>query len=322
MKISLSGMKTKLGSDKLSVYVLLVLMVTIWSFSFVIVDFAVAFIPPLSIALYRFTITTIIFVIIDIYVKLRKGRDISTEKNESKVKLTKNDWYLLIFSSFTGVSFFFYTQYNAIEIIGPSLSSLIVCLLVPVIITILSLIFFDEKLDKFKIIGFLMATIGGYLLITGGDITNLTPESPHFIGYVLALLQPILWSLYSIATKKLIKTHATMDVLKYVSYLGVIELFVLVLINGEFIAFINGIGNIIVFLCVLYLSLGCYVIGYYIWQTSQHKIDSSKVTSFLYIEPFLTLLFSIIFQRSEIIVVWNIIGGLIVLLAVLLINYK
>ena len=315
-------MKTKLGSDKLSVYVLLILMVTIWSFSFLIVDFAVTFIPPLSIALYRFTITTIIFVIIDIYVKLKKGRDISTEKNESKVKLTKNDWYLLIFSSFTGVSFFFYTQYNAIEIIGPSLSSLIVCLLVPVIITILSLIFFDEKLDKFKVIGFLMATIGGYLLITGGDITNLTPESPHFIGYVLALLQPILWSLYSIATKKLIKTHTTMDVLKYVSYLGVIELFVLVLINGEFIAFINGIGNIIVFLCVLYLSLGCYVIGYYIWQTSQHKIESSKVTSFLYVEPFLTLLFSIIFQRSEIIVIWNIIGGLIVLFAVLLINYK
>jgi drug/metabolite transporter (DMT)-like permease len=297
-------------------------MVTIWSFSFVIVDFAVIFLPPLSIALYRFTITTIIFIIIDIYVKLRKGRDISKEKSDSKVKLTKNDWYLLIFSSFTGVSFFFYTQYNAIDIIGPSLSSLIVCLLVPVIITILSLIFFDEKLDKFKIIGFVFATIGGYLLITGGDITNLTPESPHFIGYMLALLQPILWSLYSIATKKLIKTHATMDILKYVSYLGVIELFFLVLINGELFVFISGIGNIILFLCVLYLSLGCYVIGYYIWQTSQHKIESSKVTSFLYIEPFLTLLFSIIFQRSEIIVIWNVLGGIIVLIAVLLINYK
>ena len=297
-------------------------MVTIWSFSFIIVDFAVAFIPPLSIALYRFTITTIIFIIIDIYIKLRKRTDNSTVKNEEKAKFTKQDWYLLIFSSFTGVSFFFYTQYNAIDIIGPSLSSLIVCLLVPVIITILSLIFFDEKLDKFKIIGFVIATIGGYLLITGGDLTNLTPQSPNFIGYVLALLQPVLWSVYSIATKKIIKTHSTMDVLKYVSYLGVIELFFLVLINGELLAFISGIGNIIVFLCVLYLSLGCYIIGYYIWQTSQHKIKSSKVTSCLYIEPFLTLLFSILLQRSEIIVIWNIIGGIIVLIAVLLINYK
>lgn len=297
-------------------------MVTIWSFSFILVDVAIVFIPPLSLALYRFIMTVIIFIIIDIYIKLRKNKGDTTLNIEEKAKLTKNDWYLLIFSSFTGASFFFYTQYNAINIIGPSLSSLIVCLLVPVIITILSLIFFDEKLDKYKIIGFVIATIGGYLLITGGDITNITPESPNFIGYMLALLQPILWALYSIATKKLIKTHATMDVLKYVSYLGAIELFFLVILNGELFVFFSGIGNIIVFSCVLYLSLGCYVIGYYIWQTSQHKIKSSKVTSFLYIEPFLTLLFSIIFQRSEFIVIWNVIGGLIVLVAVLLINYK
>jgi len=297
-------------------------MVTIWSFSFIIVDIAVVYIPPLSIALYRFILTVIIFIIIDLWIKLGKIKNNITLKNEIKTKFNKNDWYILIFSSFVGVSFFFYTQYNAIELIGPSLSSLIVCLLVPVIISILSLIFFDERLDKFKIIGFIIATIGGYLLITGGDITILTPKSPNFIGYVLALLQPILWSIYSIATRKIIQTHAPMDVLKYISYFGVIELFFLVLINGELLIFINGISNIILFFCALYLSLGCYVIGYYIWQVSQHKIESSKVSSFLYIEPFLTLLFSILLQRNENIVIWNLLGGIIVLFAVLLINYK
>ena len=297
-------------------------MVIIWSLSFIVVDIAVTVIPPLSIALYRFIITTIIYIFIDVYIKISKKKDDNILKSKEKVKFTKNEWYLLIFSSFTGVSFFFYVQYTSIEMIGPSLSSLIVCLLCPVIITLLSLIFFDEKLDKFKIIGFVIATIGTYLLISGGDITNLTPESPNFVGYMLALLQPILWSVYSIATKKITKTHSAMDVLKFLAYLGVIELFFLVLINGELLVFISGLSNIIVFLCVLYLSLGCSIIGYYIWQTSQQKIKSSKVTSFLYIEPFLTLLFSILFQRSETIVIWNILGGLIVLVAVLLINYK
>jgi drug/metabolite transporter (DMT)-like permease len=297
-------------------------MVIIWSGSFIVVDIAIDIIPPLSIALYRFLITVIAFTLIDVFIKLRKKKNGNTFKNEEKAKLTKNDWYLLILSSFTGVSLFFYAQYNSIDLIGPSLSSLIVCLLVPVIITILSLVFFDEKLDKFKIIGFVIATIGGYLLITGGDLTNLTPKSPNFIGYMLALLQPILWSVYSIATKKITKTHSPMDVLKYVSYLGVIELFFLVLINGELSVFISGLGNIIVLPCILYLSLGCSVIANYIWQVSQKKIESSKATSFLYIEPFLTLIFSIIFQRSEVIVLWNIVGGLIVLVAVLLINYK
>jgi len=64
------------------------------------------------------------------------------------------------------------------------------------------------------------------------------------------------------------------------------------------------------------------VIGYYIWNYAQIKIDSSKVSSFLYVEPFLTLLFSFLLQRQELISFLNIIGGIIVLIAVLVINYR
>ncbi|MFW9937437.1 MAG: EamA family transporter, partial [Candidatus Thorarchaeota archaeon] len=69
-------------------------------------------------------------------------------------------------------------------------------------------------------------------------------------------------------------------------------------------------------------GVGCYVIGYFIWQNSQNKLKSSKVASFLYIEPFLTLLFSTLLRRAETIIIWNIIGGVIVLVAMLIINYK
>ena len=99
-------------------------------------------------------------------------------------------------------------------------------------------------------------------------------------------------------------------------------MFIFVLINGEITIFIENFFNISLFLSALYLGLGCYVLGYYIWQNSQQKLLSSKVASFLYIEPFLTLLFSILLHRSETIVLWNIIGGIIVLIAVLIINYK
>ena len=51
-------------------------------------------------------------------------------------------------------------------------------------------------------------------------------------------------------------------------------------------------------------------------------MTSSNIASFLYIEPVLTLMFSILFQRREPIVLWNILGGLIVLVAVIIINYK
>ncbi|MFX1455951.1 MAG: DMT family transporter [Promethearchaeota archaeon] len=306
----------------IQVYLALIIMVIMWSFSFVVVDFAVEFVPPLSIAFYRFLIASFIFIIFDIYFRFKRKQKLNVidEKIKSFI-FSKKDWLLILVASLTGISIFFLAQYTAIQVIGPSLPALFVCLLAPIIITILALIFFKEKLNVIKIIGFIIATIGGFFLVTGGDLTTLAPESPSFIGYLFALITPLLWAIYSTVTKKISLTKSNLKVLKYVAYLGTIELFTFVLLNNEFMIFIQNMLNLVVLLSALYTGLGCYVIGYYIWQNSQLKLNSSKAASFLYIEPFITLLFSFLLQRSEIIAIWNIIGGIIVLIAVLIINY-
>ncbi|MHA2282489.1 MAG: DMT family transporter [Promethearchaeota archaeon] len=307
----------------LLVYLELIFMIVMWSFSFVVVDIAVEFIPPLSIAFYRFIIASIAFLIIDIYIRLRKNKTtIDNKKSGISSKFQKNDWILMILASFTGISFFFLAQYTAIQIIGPSLPALFVCLLAPIIITILALIFFNEKLNILKIIGFFIASIGGFLLITGGNLAMLTPESPSFIGYLFALITPLLWAIYSTATKKITQTNSNIKMLKYIAYFGTLELFIFVLLNNELLIFITNFFNIVVLLSALYTGIGCYLIGYYIWQNSQIKLKSSKAASFLYLEPFITLLFSFLLKRSETILLGNIIGGIIVLIAVLIINYK
>ncbi len=300
-------------------------MIIIWSFSFVFVDIAVEFIPPLSIALYRFIIASTAFLLMDLYVKVRrkkKSAEINKVNNSEKIRFSRNDWILIIFASFTGVSIFFLAQYTAIELIGPSLPALFVCLLAPVVISLLALIYFKEKLTLSKILGFLIATIGGFLLITGGNLKNLTPQAPNFIGYMLALITPFLWASYSIITKKIVETKPNIKMLKYIAYFGTIELFIFVLINRELGIFISNFLNIILLSCALYTGIGCYILGYYIWQKSQIELKSSKAASFLYVEPFFTLIFSILLQRNELILVWNIVGRIIVLFAVLIINYE
>jgi len=126
----------------LLIFILLIIMVILWSFSFVIVDIAVEIIPPMSIALYRFVVASIAFLIIDLYLKINKKskRTISNLPEENS-KFSRNDWILLTIASFTGVSIFFTVQYIAISFIGPSLPALFVCLLAPVLITVFSLIF-------------------------------------------------------------------------------------------------------------------------------------------------------------------------------------
>ncbi|MHA2471748.1 MAG: DMT family transporter [Promethearchaeota archaeon] len=296
-------------------------MITIWGFSFVAVDIAVEFMPPVSFALYRFLIASLTFVIIDVVLFIRKRRNNNKESKNREI-FSRNDWILLFIASITGVSVFFFSQYSAIAIIGPSLPALFVGLLAPLIIAILALIFFKEKLNTLKILGFVIATIGGFLLITGGSIKTLAPTAPNFLGYLFALITPVLWGVYSTTTKHLNKSNSSMTMLKYIGYLGMVELLFFVLISNEIQIFLTNLLNPIILLCALYTGILCYIVGYYIWQNSQTKLKSSKVASFLYVEPFITLLFSFLLQRSETIVFWNILGGIIVLVAVLIINYK
>ncbi len=307
----------------LFIYSLLALMTFLWGFAFVLVDIAVEFIPPTSLALTRFLLASLSFLIVDLYLFIqRRQRGEETSKTIERRSYTKLDWIYLGIASFSGTSLFFALQYAAIELIGPSLPALFVCLLAPVLITVLAVVFFNERLTKFKIIGYVIATVGGFLLVTGGDLRTLTPETPNFLGYLFALLTPILWAIYTISTKKISKSKSNITSLKYIAYFGTLELFIFVFFKGEFLIFARNIVNPFVLISGIYLGIGCYVLGYFIWQKSQDELKSSKGASFLYIQPFLTLLFSIILNRYETILIWNIIGGIIVLVAVLVINYK
>ena len=307
----------------LIIYVLLTLMVLIWSFSFVLVDIAVEIMPPMSLALTRFLIASLVFIIVDIYLFInRKMQNNKIEDRKERIPYSKREWIYIIISSLCGITFFFLIQYSAIDLIGPSLPALFVCLLSPLLITVFALFFFKEKLTRIKLLGFIIATIGGFLLVTGGDLSTLTPEAPNFLGYLYALVTPLLWAIYTIATKKISKEKPTLVTLKYIAYFGTLELFFFVLINNELLLFIQNLGNVVVLITGLYLGIGCYIIGYFIWQKSQNELKSSKGASFLYIEPFLTLIFSVLLNRVETILIWNLVGGFIVLVAVIIVNYK
>jgi len=174
-------------------------MVLIWSFSFVLVDIAIEFVPPMSLALTRFLIVSLLFILMDLYLLLnRKIHTTKIEDKKEKKPYSKWEWIYILIASLCGITLFFVIQYSAIDLIGPSLPALFVCLLSPVLITVLALIFFKEKLTIIKLTGFVIATFGGFLLVTGGDLRTLTPDAPNFLGYLYALITPLLWAIYTI----------------------------------------------------------------------------------------------------------------------------
>jgi len=307
-------------------YFLLFVMIFFWGFSFIVVDIAMDFVTPLSIALYRLIVAAISLIIIDLYLRRKTNKKCALNSDKIiKKGFDRNYWLYIVLASLSGVSLYLFVIYSAISLIGPSLPVLVDCLINPILITLLSLAIFKEKLSKNKIIGFIIASFGAYLLITGGDMKALQPNSPNFFGYILALLAPLMWSFYTIAIKKVKQfdnSRTDIQNLKNISILGGIVFLLLNIITGQLNIFLNNFLNPIVFICAIYLGLGAFVVGYYIWSYSLKKLRSSSVASFLYLQPFLTLILSIIFQRNDVIGLWNIIGGIIVMVALAIINYK
>ena len=301
-------------------------MIFFWGFSFIIVDIALEFVTPLSIAFYRLILASITMILIDLYLNRKKSdKETLTIGITINKKSERNYWLCIVLASLAGVSLYLFIIYSAISLIGPSLPVLTDCLINPILITILSLFIFKEKLTINKGVGFIVASFGAFLLITGGNIGILQPTSPNFLGYILALLAPLMWSFYAIAIKKASQfsnNRSDFHNLRNISILGCIEFIILNLITGDFNIFLSNLLNPIVFLCALYLGLGAFVIGYYIWNSSLKKLRSSSVASFLYLQPFITLIFSFIFQRYDVVGIWNIIGSFIVILAMIVINYR
>jgi len=310
-------------------YVLLGIIIGFWSFSFIIVDNLLMFITPITIAFYRFIIASFALLLITIFEKIWKKKN-SSVKNDQEISKNneeiinnfnsrKRDYILILACSSLGGSLFYIVQYNAIELIGPSTSALLVCLLSPIFITILSIIFFNEKLNSLKIIGFILATIGTLILMSRGDLNNLNLFSENLFGNILGIGQPIIWAVYSILLKKLTKKLTPTETMRYVIYIGTFELFLFVIFMGELDIFFENFFNPYVILNVAYLAIIASVIGGILWASSMKKLEASKVASFLYAEPFLTLLFSFVLGFEQDILV-PLFGGILILIAVIIIS--
>jgi drug/metabolite transporter (DMT)-like permease len=70
---------------------------------------------------------------------------------------------------------------------------------------------------------------------------------------------------------------------------------------------------------ILFLGLFCSGVAYVIWAYSLRDLESAKVGAFLYLEPFITVLFAWFFLKEEITLVM-ILSGIIITVGVFLVS--
>lgn len=263
-------------------------LILFWGCSFVVVKIALKEgLTPIAIATFRFLIAGGLFIIAILIEKKRKNYKLLVKKEELPT---------LLFLALTGVTFFFTAQYTGIQMAGASIAAILVCLLSPIIISALSVIMLNEHFVRKQVLGFGIAALGTFIIVTGGTIHS-SSSGDFLLGSLILLSTPILWATYSLIGKKIIERYSPFLVAVYVNALGGLCLIPFSLaersLSQIFTTSLNGL------LAILFLAVTCSLLGYYIWLHVMKQVGAAITSSFLFAEPLVTALFATIFVGEE-----------------------
>lgn len=298
-------------SVSLSHALLMVVLVLFWGSSFVIVKLALREgLTPVAIATFRFLVAGGLFIIV---LLVRKGL-----KSGFRTTVDWKDFPTVLLLALMGVTFFFAAQYTGIRMAGASIAAILVCLLSPILISVFSAKIFKERLTKRQALGIGIAAVGTFTVVTGGTL-SLQAGSEFFEGSLILLLTPFLWATYSLLGKRVVEKYDAFLVVAYVNMLGGLCLIPFSWAEGSLNQALTM--SLHGWLAILFLSVTCSLLGYYIWFYVLKRVGAAVTSSFLFAEPLVTVLFAVMFV-GELINLYIVVGGLFIFTGVYLVTRK
>ncbi len=189
--------------------------------------------------------------------------------------------------------------------------------LIPVWSALLSALILHERFGWMKALGLSGGFVGAVLVITKGRLHGAMLQLPSTRGDFLILLSTVNWAVYSVLGQNTIKQLGPLRATAGMMLAGTLMLAPLFVwdrgwreLPGLSLA---GWG------ALLFLGIGCSGLGYLFWYGALEKIEVSRVSAFLYIEPFVTLAAAMVLLHEPLHAL-TILGGLLVLVSVYLIQ--
>ncbi|MGV2941649.1 DMT family transporter [Mesobacillus sp. LC4] len=286
---------------KLTASVYALLSISFWGVSFVSAKAVLGKLDPYSLLVLRFGIGALFLLFILLL-------------NRYRLRISIRYIPHLVVLGILGVFIHQVLQATALLTINASSAGWLISFS-PIFTVLLSVLFLHEKMDLKKGIGMVVA-IAGVFLVT----TTRSGHSFEFalnIGFILMILSTLNWAVYSILLKRLQIPYPALLVTFYMSLIG----FVLTL---PFIIRNKGWESLPLltqteWAHLLFLAIFVSGIGYWYWGKALEVLDASRVSTFIYLEPLVTLVAAIFLLHEKFILI-SAIGGIIIIIGVAIVN--
>jgi len=280
----------------------LLVLSTIWGLAFVAIKQADTELAPVNLALLRWLIASVPFLILLPII----GRP--------KTKFERKDLPRLLVVALANVAGYHISLNYAETTLSAGLSALLISF-GPIFIAILSYILLNEKVGRKVLLGLVLAVAGTVVLSTGSiSVTDLS----SYRGIVEALITALCYALFTVLAKPLVHKYGSASTTILAGLIGTAML--LPLLSQSLLAQASTL-SFVGWASVLYLSLLSTVFGYLMFYTLVSRGAVIRLSIQLYLVPVVSVIGGVLLL-SEALTVSVVVGGGMMLAAVAISTWK
>jgi len=228
-------------------------------------------------------------------------------------KIRFKDFHYFIGTGILSIVFFNWCYFNSLKLTSVSISAVLLYT-APAFVTIISRLLFKESISKKKVFSLILTFIG--CIFVSGFLESITTKI-SMIGLAVGLGAGLGYALYSIFSKLALKRYNPITITLYTFIFAAIGLIPL----GGYSNITEVLYNKSLLISSLELALFSTVIPFYLYTFGLSYIDSTKASIIATIEPVVASLIGI-FYFKEALSVLQIIGIILVVLAVIIVSLK
>ena len=278
--ISPSYSQKKIESIIQNPYFSLLMVSLIWGINFSIVKHGVMIIGPLSFSFIRFTVSSLIMILI-------------LWRIEGNPFIKKKDIWYFIFLGALGFGVYQPLWSYGLRLTLASHSAILLSIS-PIIVVLIAFFKKEEYIEWYNFFGIGVGFVGVTFLISQGKTSLSSPNI--LLGDILTLLAAICWGLYSYFGKKMLRTYSPLKTSCWSIICGTFIMFPVSYVE------INNLDFSDITLSV-YLSMGYAIflsalLAYIIWMNGIKKIGASRTSAFQYVTQIFGLIGARIFFKE------------------------
>lgn len=278
-------------------HVMAIVLMFIWSLSYLSIKVVSEEVSPTLSAFYRFMLAAIILFII---LKVRFPEE----------KVLKVDRVKFALGGIFGVAIYFIFENYAVAYTSASNVAILIAT-IPVFTIFSQRVIYKEKLTYGKLFGATLSVVGIIIIIASKERVSLISKGS--VGDLMALGAVFAWVIYNMVCSSFKGHYKVITITTYEIMWG--SLF---LSPSLFFSPLQ-IPSTKVILNILFLSIFCSCIGYVMYVHCLKDLGATVITTYINLQPIMSLIAAGIILK-EVVTVWQVIGCIVIIAGVTLVS--